>query len=457
MSDVIRPDDPRLADLLGNAQQRFARLVAEADSRSRPFYERVFGEPLSLQQALERIFADVEARGDAAVADYNARFDGCELPPDQLIIGRDAMAEAWEQTAEPLRRALSQAATNIERYQQTLLPRGFGHSGTGSWREEQLDARWLPLQRVGAYVPGGTGGSLPLCSSVLMNLLPAKVAGVEHRILATPPGPGGRIAPEILAACHIAGVDAILRAGGIQAIAAMACGTDCLPRVDKIVGPGNIFVTLAKRFAYGRVDIDMLAGPSEVMIIADDSVEASWIAADALSQAEHDELATSIICCLGDGVAEAVAAELDRQCAALPDARRQVARASLDRFGCVVACDDLGQAVQIANRFAPEHLELLLRDARHVLPRIHHAGAIFLGPWSPEPVGDYLAGPSHTLPTGGTARMWSGIGADTFLRRSSIINLDERRFRELAESALILARTEGLEAHARSIAIRLGS
>ncbi|MFW5845134.1 MAG: histidinol dehydrogenase [Planctomycetota bacterium] len=450
MALVIQPDDPRLRQLLVDAEERFARLVAEAEAAARPFYERVFGQALGIDEALERIFAEVAAEGDEAVARYNRLFDGCELPAGQLLLGPDDFAAAWQTIPDELRAALATATGNIERYQTRLLPAGFGADG-----DEPLGVRWVPLERVGAYAPGGTGGALPLCSTVLMDLVPARVAGVDHLVLATPPGRDGRIAPELLAACHAAGVHTLLRAGGVQAIAALACGTATLPRVDKIVGPGNIYVTLAKRFAYGRVDIDMLAGPSEVLVIADDSCDPAWVAADALSQCEHDELATSIVCAIGGQVADAIAAELDRQCAALPEERRRVARASLDRFGCVVACDTTQQAVSIANRFAPEHLELLVREPQALLPELRHAGAIFIGPWSPEPIGDYVAGPSHTLPTGGTARMWSGIGADTFLRRCSVIALDEAGFRAQADAALALARAEGLEAHARSISVRL--
>jgi histidinol dehydrogenase len=243
--------------------------------------------------------------------------------------------------------------------------------------------------------------------------------------------------------------------GGIPAIAALACGTATLRAVDKIVGPGNIYVTLAKRHAYGRVDLDMLAGPSEVLVIADPSADPADVAGDLLSQAEHDELAMAICLAVGPGVAARIQAEVARQLAELPEARRATAAASLRRFGTLVPCADLDAAVELANRIAPEHLELLVADPAPLVPRLRHAGAIFVGPWSPEPIGDYVAGPSHTLPTGGTARMWSGIGADTFLRRTSLINLGEAEFRRLAAAGVTMARAEGLEAHARAIELRL--
>jgi len=447
MNTVINPDDPRLADLLSTTHKRFSQLVAEAEIKARPFYEQLFGEPLSLQQTLDLVFGEVEHDGDAGVARFNRLFDRCTLPADQLTIGRPAMLVAWNTSSLELKQALSLAANQIKTYQQRLLPTDFGLNGG-------LGARWLPVQRVGSYVPGGAGGSLPLCSSVLMNLIPAQVAGVPELVLATPPRADGSVAPEILAAAHLAGVDQVYLAGGMQAIAAMACGTGSLAAVDKIVGPGNIFVTLAKRQAFGRVDIDMLAGPSEVLVIADDSVDPAWAAADLLSQAEHDALATCLCCAIGDGVADAILSAAQQQLAALPEERRQIATAAMARYGCFVACRNVDEAIDIANRFAPEHLELLVRDAENIIPDIRHAGAIFVGPWSPEPIGDYVAGPSHTLPTCGTARMWSGIGADIFLRRSSVINLSEQEFRRLAPSASVLARAEGLEAHARSVDIR---
>ena len=446
----LAPEDPALIAWLGSTHQRFQRLVDEAEHRAAPFYERIFGEALTIDQAIQRIFTAVEQDGDAALVHYSELFDGSALPADQLAVSQDDIAAAWDQVDATLRDALSTAAQHITDYQATLLP---AQRDPQDW--QQLDARWTPLARVGGYVPGGAGGSLPLCSTVLMNLIPAQVAGVQERVLVTPPRPDGSVAPELLAACHAAGVQEVYKLGGIQGIAALAIGTETINRVDKIVGPGNIFVTLAKRQAYGRVDLDMLAGPSEVLVIADDSAKPEWVAADLLAQAEHDRLATAVLLCQdadwADAVDEAVAAQLD----ALPAERQDTARASIADHGLCVVCDDMSQAVALSDRFAPEHLEIITRDAAAVAAQITHAGAIFIGPYSPEPIGDYVAGPSHTLPTGGTARMWSGIGADTFLKRTSIIHLPQETFAAMAPAAVALARAEGLEAHARSVLSRL--
>jgi histidinol dehydrogenase len=450
---VLRPDDPRLALLVGATHQRFQRLVDEAEARARPFYARTLGREASIAEVIAEVFGAVEREGDAAVARYARLFDRAEIPAGAFRVPKELCAAAWEACAPDVRAAMSLAIAQVERYQQRLLPRGFGVE-----LDEPLGVRWTPLARVGAYVPGGPAGSLPLFSSVIMNLVPAKVAGVPETVLATPARADGSIAPEVLAAAHAVGVDEVWRVGGIPAIAALACGTASLRAVDKIVGPGNIYVTLAKKYAYGRVDLDMLAGPSEVLVICDASVDPAFVAGDLLSQAEHDELAMAICLAVGPGVAEKVQAETARQLAVLPAARRTTAAASLQRFGTLVPCQDIDAAVALANRIAPEHLEVLVAEPKRIVPRLRHAGAIFVGPWSPEPIGDYLAGPSHTLPTGGTARMWSGIGVDTFLRRTSLINLDEAEFRRLAAAGVVMARAEGLEAHARAIELRgLGS
>ncbi|MBA2482345.1 MAG: histidinol dehydrogenase [Planctomycetes bacterium] len=445
----LLPGDPRLERLVGQTHQRFQRLVEEAEIKARPYYRKVLGREASIQEVIAEIFTAVEREGDEAVARYSRIFDGATIAPERVRATPDELAAAWKATPVAVRDAMSTAITQVQAYQRRLLPRGFGEA-----LDEPLGVRWTALDRVGAYMPGGTGGTLPLPSSVIMNLVPAKVAGVRQTVLASPPRADGSIAPELLAAAHAVGVDEVWRVGGIVAIAAMACGTPALGKVDKIVGPGNIFVTLAKRFAYGRVDLDMLAGPSEVLVIADTSVDPAFVAADLLSQAEHDALAT-VVCLALDGAGTAIQSELARQLATLPAERRETAADSLARFGTLVPCRDLDQAVELSNRFAPEHLELLVRDPKPLVSRLIHAGAIFVGPWSPEPIGDYVAGPSHTLPTGGTARMWSGIGADTFLRRTSLINLGEAEFRALAPAGIALARAEGLEAHARSIEVRL--
>jgi histidinol dehydrogenase len=450
MLTELTPQDAALADLLGATHQRFARLIAEAEAKARPYYARVLGREASIGDVIGEVFAAVEREGDAAVARYTRLFDNAVLPPEHLRVPATELAAAWESCDPQLRRAITFAIRQVETYQRRLLPRSFGVN-----LDEPLGVRWLPLARVGAYVPGGPRGSLPLFSSVIMNLVPAKVAGVRELVLVTPPREDGTLAPELLAAAHAVGVTEVYRVGGIPAIAALACGTASLRAVDKIVGPGNLYVTLAKRHAYGRVDLDMLAGPSEILVIADQAANPAFVAADLLSQAEHDTLAMAVCLTVGHGVASAIQEEISRQLDALPEPRRAVAVESIRRFGRLVRCRDLDEAVVVANRIAPEHLELLVEEPRPLLARLTNAGAIFVGPWSPEPIGDYVAGPSHTLPTGGTARMWSGIGADTFLRRTSIINFSEADFRHCADAGLTMARGEGLEAHARSIEIRL--
>lgn len=450
MLTELMPDDSALAELLGATHQRFQRLIVEAEAKARPFYAKVLGREASISQVIDEVFSAVEREGDAAVARYTKLFDGASLPPTALRVPQEDLAKAWYGCEPKLRNAITFAIKQVESYQRRLMPRSFGAN-----LEEPLGVRWAPLARVGAYVPGGPKGSLPLFSSVIMNLVPAKVAGVRDLVLVTPPREDGTIAPELLAAAHAVGVTEVYRIGGIPAIAALACGTGSIAVVDKIVGPGNLYVTLAKRHAFGRVDIDMLAGPSEILIIADETANPAFVAADLLSQAEHDTLAMTVCLTVGQGVASAIQQELSNQLDTLPEERRVVASESVRRFGRLVRCSDLAQAVAIANKIAPEHLELLVKKPKALVSQLVNAGAIFVGPWSPEPIGDYVAGPSHTLPTGGTARMWSGIGADTFLRRTSIINFSEADFRHCADAGLTLARGEGLEAHARSIEIRL--
>ena len=449
MLTELTPADPAFNDLVSSSHQRFARLVQEAETKARGFYQKTLGRPAAIEEVVDEVFNAVEREGDAAVVRYSQAFDGSALPPEKLRVTAGELQSAWDACNPALRQAMQDAIAQVTAYQRRLLPQGFGET-----LDQPLGVRWTAIPRVGAYVPGGPQGSLPLFSSVIMNLVPAKVAGVPETVLVTPPRADGSLAVEVLAAAYAVGVDEVYRVGGIPAIAALACGTPTIAKVDKIVGPGNIVVTLAKRRAYGRVDIDMLAGPSEVLVISDGSVDPRFVAADLLSQAEHDPLAMCICVVIGDS-APAIQREIGSQLASLPAERQAVARASIERFGCLVHVRDLNEAAVVSNRIAPEHLEVLVRDAKALVPKLTNAGAIFVGPWSPEPIGDYVAGPSHTLPTGGTARMWSGIGADTFLKRTSLINLNEADFRALAPTGLTLARGEGLEAHARSIAVRL--
>ena len=450
MLTELAPDDAGLQELLGASHQRFTRLVAEAELKARAFYAKALGREAAISEVIDEVFTAVEREGDVAVARYAKAFDGATLPVDGLKVPAAELEAAWNRCDPRLRSAITFAIRQVETYQRRLLPRGFGTN-----LDEPLGVRWSPLRRVGAYVPGGPKGSLPLFSSVVMNLVPAKVAGVPELVLATPPREDGTIADELLAAAYAVGVTEVVRVGGIPAIAAMAVGTRTIAAVEKVVGPGNLYVTLAKRHAFGRVDIDMLAGPSEILIIADETADPAFVAADLLSQAEHDVLAMPICLTVGHGVAAPIQRALSDQLDELPEERRVVAAESVRRFGRLVRCRDLDEAAALANRIAPEHLEVLVANPRLLVPKLLNAGAIFVGPWSPEPIGDYVAGPSHTLPTGGTARMWSGIGVDTFLRRTSIINFSEADFRHCADAGMTMARGEGMEAHARSIEIRL--
>ncbi|MCS6971302.1 MAG: histidinol dehydrogenase [Planctomycetota bacterium] len=445
----LATDDPRLAALLADSDRRLQALAAEAEARAGDFYERRLGRRLSIEQAIAEVFAAVEREGDAAVCRYAEAFDGVALSPERLRVGEAEIAAARARLPEALRAAIDLAIARVAAYQRRLLPQGFGER-----LDEPLGARWTPVDAAGAYVPGGAAGALPLFSSVYMNLVPAKVAGVPRTVLATPSRRDGSIADAVLATAAAIGVDEVYRVGGIPAIAMLAIGTARCPRVETLVGPGNIVVTLAKRQAYGRVQLDMLAGPSEVVVIADASADPRWVAADLLSQAEHDPLALCGLLALDGALADAVQETLAAQLAALPEERRRVAGESLTRFGFLVRCRTAEDAARLVDALAPEHLELLVAEPRDLLARIRHAGAIFVGPWSPEPIGDYLAGPSHTLPTGGGARRWSGLGPECFLKRTSIVNLDAEAFRSLVEAAELLARAEGLEAHARALAIR---
>jgi histidinol dehydrogenase len=448
MDSVITASHPRVDEVLVATHLRLERLVAQAEAAARAFYRRTLGREATIGAVLDEVFAAVAAEGDEAVARYSRQFDGSSLPPDRLLVPKAELARAHAALPASLRAAMDTAISQVTAYQRALMPRDIAVGGG-----TELGVRWTPLERIGAYVPGGTAGSLPLFSSVIMNLVPAAVAGVRETVLATPPRADGSIAPELLAAAHAVGCQEVWAVGGMVAIAALACGTPRLRAVDKIVGPGNIYVTLAKRRAYGRVDIDMLAGPSEILVIADGAADPRHAAADLLSQAEHDPLAMAV-CLALEGNGEAIRAEVQVQLARLPAERQATARASLANFGMIIACNP-AEAERLANRMAPEHCELLVRDPASWIPRIRHAGAIFAGPWSPEPIGDYVAGPSHTLPTGGTARMWSGIAVDTFLRRTSLIQLTRQGFERLAQAGLTLARGEGLEAHARAIEARL--
>lgn len=399
------------------------------------------------EASVREIVELVRDGGDREVARWNARFDphagegGFEVP-------REELQRALSRLDREARSALELAARRIRAFHGRQRVEGF------SYRDREglsLGLRVEPLDRVGVYVPGG-GAAYP--SSLLMNAIPAKVAGVREVVAVSPPSPAGGSAEAVLAAAAIAGVDRFFRIGGVQAIAALAFGTETVPRVDKIVGPGNWYVQIAKRIVngMGRVGIDNFAGASEVLVVADGSARPDWVAADLLSQAEHDESAAAI--CVTDSaeLAAAVAVEVGRQLEGLP--RRDTAEKALDRFGGIFVVSTLARAMEVANEIAPEHLELAVRSPERWLPEIRRAGAVFLGPWAPEPLGDYLAGPNHVLPTAATARFGSPLGVYDFVKRTSVIGGSRRALERLGPSVVRLARLEGLDAHARAIEVR---
>ena len=396
--------------------------------------------PESVERDVREILAAVRAEGDAAVMALNAKFGAPQHTA--LLATREEIEAGYAAVDEGLKGVLARAKENIEAFHRRQKREGF----IASEREGiVLGQRILPIARAGLYVPGGTA-SYP--STVLMNAIPAKIAGVPTIVMATPPGPDGKIAPAILAAAKIAGVTTIVKAGGAQAIAALAYGTQSVPRVDKIVGPGNIYVATAKRQVYGQVDIDMIAGPSEILVVADAEANPAHVAADLLSQAEHDRLSSAVLVCDSMALAEAVAAEIERQLALLP--REEIARASIEKNGKIIVADDLREGVAIANELAPEHLELCVRDPFALLGAVKNAGSIFLGRYAPEALGDYFAGPNHTLPTLGTARFASPLSVDDFVKKSSYIYYSREAFAAVKDDVARFARAEGLEAHARS-------
>lgn len=393
------------------------------------------------------ILADVRARGDAALAEYTRRFDRFEPASEaERRIAPQACAAAFAALDADLRAALELAADRIRAYHQAQLPENRDYTDAAGLR---LGAVWRAVDAAGLYVPGGRA-AYP--SSLLMNAIPAKVAGVERLVIATPT-PDGAINPLVMAAAHLAGVDEIWRIGGAQAIAALAYGTATIAPVDVITGPGNAWVAEAKRQLYGVVGIDMVAGPSEILVIADGANDPHWIAADLLSQAEHDEAAQAILITDDAAFADAVIAAVEDELAGLPKAA--IARASWDRHGTVIVVDRLADAPELANRLAAEHVEIATDDPEALFAQIRHAGSVFLGRMAPEAVGDYVAGPNHVLPTGRRARFASGLSVLDFMKRTSFIALDRAALAAVGPAAVALAHAEGLDAHARSVAIRL--
>lgn len=394
----------------------------------------------AIDRAVAEILKNVKENGFAAVRDYSLRFDKAaprEISPAEL----DA---AYAACPAELIRAMEHAAANIRDYNEKLLAR------TMEWTSPDggtVGRVVRGLSRVGVYVPGGTA-AYP--SSVLMNVVPARVAGVEEIVMVTPPTENLNSA--VLAAAKIAGVDRVIAVGGAQAVAALTYGAGFIPRVDKLVGPGNAYVAAAKRMAYGKLDIDMVAGPSEVLVIADGSADPKYVAADLLSQAEHDKLASAVLLTTSDELARAVDAEIVRQTGYL--SRSEIMECSLRDFGCAIVCRDLDEAAALANEIAPEHLEVVTEKPRALLPKLKNAGAVFLGAWSPEPLGDYLAGPDHVLPTSGTARFFSPLSVDSFLKTMSVIEYSRETLEPIKDQIIALAETEKLTAHANSIRVR---
>ena len=394
--------------------------------------------------AVDAVLAAVRTEGDAALRRYEKQFDGAEL--DGLFVTEEELDAAWAQVDPALLETLRQAADNIRAFHSRQRHEGFVLADRPG---VVMGQRYTPIDSVGVCVPG-TPTAFP--STVLMDVIPAKLAGVREIVMATPPAPDGTIAPAALAAAKLAGVTKILKCGGAQAVAAMAYGTQSVPKVDKIVGPGGVYVAAAKRKVFGLVSIDMIAGPSEILVLADGKSDPKWVAADMLSQAEHDALASAVLVTDSRALAEAVRDELEVQLETLP--RRDVARKSIDRNGKIIITDSLEKAVEAANRIAPEHLELCVDEPFALLPRIRNAGSVFLGRSAPEALGDYFAGPNHTLPTAGSARFSSPLGVDDFVKRSSFLYYSQEALQAVSPQIQRFARQEGLEGHARSVAAR---
>lgn len=407
---------------------------------------KVFGSELTATEVVEKIVSDVRAKGDEAVFRYTKDIDGVVLNPDTIEVTADEFIEAAKKVDDKVLAGIRQAIANVKSFHMEQLPKSWL-----TYREHgsMLGQSCIPLERVGIYVPGGTA-AYP--SSVIMNAIPALVAGVKEIIMVVPPAKDGSVNPYVLTAAKEAGVTRIFKVGGAQAVAALAFGTDLIPKVDKITGPGNIFVTLAKKAVYGHCGIDMLAGPSEILIVADQSADPSYIAADMLSQAEHDVLASSILITDSKELIDQVAIEVERQLAQLP--RKNIAQAALERNGLLILVDDIMQAMELANLSAPEHLEILTKEPFSMLPYVRNAGAVFLGPYSPEPLGDYMAGPNHILPTGGTARFYSVLNVETFMKKTSIIAYTQKALAAVSSHVIALAEAEGLVAHANAIKVR---
>ncbi|MCQ2466906.1 MAG: histidinol dehydrogenase [Clostridia bacterium] len=392
------------------------------------------------------VLADIRENGDEAVLKYTAKFDGCELTPETMRVTKEEIDEAIAKVNPELLEVIKKSAANIRAFHEMQKEEGFMMDVA---KGSKIGVRVRPLKIAGIYVPGGTA---PLPSTVLMDVIPASVAGVERIVFCTPPQKDGKIAPVILAAASIAGANEIYKVGGAQAIAAMAYGTNTIPRVDKICGPGNIYVNTAKRLVFGQVDIDMFAGPSEILIIADDSANPEFVAADMLSQAEHDKIASAIVLTTSKELASKVLEAVDRR--SEKSLRKNILEQSLQNYCAIIACDSLDTAIEFSEELAPEHLELCVADEDATLAKINNAGAVFVGNYTPEPLGDYFAGPNHTLPTSGTARFFSPLNTGDFYKKMSVLRYNEESLRDCYQDVAKFADSEGLECHASAVRVR---
>ena len=426
----------KITKLSGSTKQGILNNLLKRSPNNYSAYEKTVSE----------IIDRVRREGDRALFDYTLKFDGFALQPENIRVTKEEIAAAYEQLDEQLIRVIRRSAENIRAFHARQL--------RNSWFDAKEDGTILgmkitAIEKAGVYVPGGKA-AYP--SSVLMNIIPARVAGVSEIIMTTPTGPDGRVNPGTLVAADIAGVDAIYRAGGAQAIAAMAFGTASVPKVDKITGPGNIFVALAKKAVYGYVSIDSIAGPSEILVLADETANPRYIAADLLSQAEHDELASAILITTSEKLAEEVSRQVDLFLNEL--SRKEILQKSLDNYGYILLAENMGEALDAVNEIASEHLEILTANPFETMTKVRNAGAIFLGEYASEPLGDYFAGPNHILPTNGTAKFFSPVNVDDFIKKTSIISYSREALERVYKDVALFAESEGLTAHANSVKVR---
>ena len=444
MTQIINKDEVQKT-LSEKLSIKIVNNFTQAQLALKKIAERTSG---SVQDKAEKVVNDilknVGQRGDEALKEYTSRFDG--FLTENFQVPSDLIDKAWEDTPKALQDSLILAKKRIEKFHSLQIPKNITYTGSHG---ESLGRRWTPVEKAGIYIPGGRA-AYP--STVLMNAIPAYVAGVNETIMVSPANSQGEINKTVLAAAHITGINKVFRIGGAQAIGALANGTESIPKVDVITGPGNIYVTLAKKRVYGKVGIDSLAGPSEILIIADHSAKLEHVASDMLAQSEHDPLASAILITTEKQLAKTLPAEIERQLNNHP--RLKICQKSINDWGLIIICDDLETCAKLSDTFAPEHLELLVDEPIELSKIIHNAGAIFMGSWSPEAIGDYLGGPNHTLPTSGTARFAGALGVETFMKNTSLIDFSKEAFNETKNAVIQLANSEGLHSHAESIRTR---